>query len=486
MLTVSPVRVRPPAAFVVLVVAGVLLMGAGTGVIVVSLRESGHEFPRRWDRRVEAIAHWVERDRGLTFRHPVEIRFLDDAAYSKVARGDDEKPTVKERKQAADTVAAYRALGLLEGDVDLLESSRDLADSATLAFYNFNEKVVFVRGTKQSVALRVTLAHELTHALQDQHFDLGRITDADSDEAMAFRSLMEGDAVTTEQRYVAQLPDTERTEYEDSSTAASDKAKADIADIPDALAAGFMAQYAIGPPFVGLVEARSGSETPDTDAIDEVIGDPPDSTAFLFHPPDHVAGAKRGKVKAPPRGPARFVADTGVIGAYDLFIQLAERIDPVQAMHAVDGWRADAYVARREDVGGTRRLCVRANLATATNRDGDELRTALEAWAATLPAANSAAVTGSGKQAGFRACDPGPGVRMGATGKASDALAYPAGRLQYMAQAVQAGVPEEDAFCEADVVIGGLPLSDLTASELTDGLQRRVLDLRTKAERVCR
>ena len=473
-------------AFLVLIVVGVLMMGAGAGVMVAAVRsDDAHQYPSRWDPRVEAVARWVERDRGLTFRHPVAVEFLSESRYSKAARGEDDKPTAKDRKAAADTAAAYRALGLLQGNVDLLAASRELFDSGTLAFYDFEKKVVNVRGTKMSVELRVTLAHELTHALQDQHFDLARITVSDSDEVMAVRSLMEGDAVTTEQRYVAELPDAERREYETSSAASSEKAKTDLSDVPDVLSAGFSAQYAIGPPFVSLVEARSRSDSPDTGAIDDVIEDPPDSTAFLFHPPDHVAGASRGKVKAPPRGPKKYVVDDGIIGAYDLFIQLSERIDPVQAMHAVDGWRADSYVTRREEVGGERRVCVRANLATASARDGDELRSALEKWAATLPAASSATVSGQGRQAAFRTCDPGPDAAVGVTGRSSDALAYPAARLQYMAEAVRAGVPEQDAFCEADVVISGLPLDDLTASELSDSLQRRILELRSKAERTC-
>ena len=45
--------------------------------------------------------------------------------------------------------------------------------SDTLAFYDPRTQDVYVRGTDTTApATRVTLAHELTHALQDQHFDL--------------------------------------------------------------------------------------------------------------------------------------------------------------------------------------------------------------------------------------------------------------------------------------------------------------------------
>ena len=49
----------------------------------------------------------------------------------------------------------------------------------TLAYYDPSGEQVFVRGTELTPAVRVTLAHELAHVLQDQHFDLERLADQD-------------------------------------------------------------------------------------------------------------------------------------------------------------------------------------------------------------------------------------------------------------------------------------------------------------------
>ena len=68
--------------------------------------------------------------------------------------------------------AQLRAVGLVAGGVDLLDSVSDLQQSGVLAYYDPKRERITVRGKELDVARRVTLAHELTHALQDQHFDL--------------------------------------------------------------------------------------------------------------------------------------------------------------------------------------------------------------------------------------------------------------------------------------------------------------------------
>src|SRR3546814_7300245 len=64
-------------------------------------------------------------------------------------------------------------------------------------------------------AVTKTLVHELTHALQDQHFDLGKKFDElDNDKegtaAAVYRGLVEGDASRIETAYVASLPTDEQ------------------------------------------------------------------------------------------------------------------------------------------------------------------------------------------------------------------------------------------------------------------------------------
>ena len=71
--------------------------------------------------------------------------------------------------------ATFRALGFIGGNVDLFEVTQQTGEAGVLAFYDFNKKEIVVRGTTLDVSHRATLAHELTHVLQDQHFDIRKI-----------------------------------------------------------------------------------------------------------------------------------------------------------------------------------------------------------------------------------------------------------------------------------------------------------------------
>ena len=63
-----------------------------------------------------------------------------------------------------------RALGLVTGKVDLLGATNEANGAGTLAYYSFEDKQITIRGQRLTPAVRSTLVHELTHALQDQHF----------------------------------------------------------------------------------------------------------------------------------------------------------------------------------------------------------------------------------------------------------------------------------------------------------------------------
>jgi hypothetical protein len=82
---------------------------------------------------------------------------------------------------------------------------KTLATSIDLAFYNQKTKEISVRGTKLDVSHDVTIVHELTHALQDQHFDLRAFEEVDpmSDESVARSALAEGDATLVMTSFLA-------------------------------------------------------------------------------------------------------------------------------------------------------------------------------------------------------------------------------------------------------------------------------------------
>ena len=164
----------------------------------------------------QKYVRFVERHRKLEFEHPVPVKFLDDDAFVKAYQRDDPKITKEDRADAERSAGQLRALGLVEGPVDLIESQKDLAATDTVGFYDQERKALFVRGTDLTdVDVRITLVHELTHALQDQRFDLTRLDDAieTSGEDFALTALVEGDATSVEDDYLYSLPQTDQDAY---------------------------------------------------------------------------------------------------------------------------------------------------------------------------------------------------------------------------------------------------------------------------------
>ncbi|MGD4043970.1 hypothetical protein QT571_22495, partial [Xanthomonas citri pv. citri] len=138
----------------------------------------------------------------------------------------------------------------------------------------------------------------LTHALQDQTFDVVRLLDTDdSERATAIRAVIEGDATAVEQQYVSELPDDQAQAYDDESTGAADDAESDLEGVPDVLTTLFGLPYALGTAFVDLVDAESGGG--DLARIDSVYERMPASTAQLFTARDYFGDVPTAKVDAP-------------------------------------------------------------------------------------------------------------------------------------------------------------------------------------------
>ncbi len=99
----------------------------------------------------------------------------------------------------------YKRLGLLSDDADLDQLLINLYGAGVAAYYRFDNKTMYLVEDGQqelSASDKVAVAHEYTHALEDQHFEIGanRITDlTQGDAALGQLGAVEGDATQTMQ-----------------------------------------------------------------------------------------------------------------------------------------------------------------------------------------------------------------------------------------------------------------------------------------------
>ncbi|TML43590.1 MAG: hypothetical protein E6G27_01350 [Actinobacteria bacterium] len=292
---------------------------------------------------ITELKGFAERTRGLKFVHEVPVSLLDDASFRKRT----EELTATSAASMEKTQKVLRALGLITADVDLGKAVRALYAGAVVGLYDQKNKVLLVRGSQPTPLVRRTLAHELTHALQDQHFTLFRpeLDSRDDESALAFSALVEGDAVRVEQAYQNTMSLADRDQLGREESAQLGQLAPSIPEVLIELV-GF--PYTYGPRYVQSVLSSAGQVR-----LDQAFTSPPTTTEQILHPDRWLAGDPPAPLAQPKADAA--VIDKGVLGelGFDLVLQKVVGVDETRA--ALADWGGDQYVAW--DASG--RTCLR-------------------------------------------------------------------------------------------------------------------------------
>ena len=136
---------------------------------------------------------------------PYEFISRDQFRQDLIALNDQD---VTPEQRAAEERFLKR-MGLLPADADLNALILELYGGSVAAFYRPDTGRFYIIESDQPFGAldEITVAHEYTHALQDQHFDLEgtRITDpSEGDAALAQLAVIEGDATLTMQLWAIQ------------------------------------------------------------------------------------------------------------------------------------------------------------------------------------------------------------------------------------------------------------------------------------------
>jgi hypothetical protein len=350
------VPVHRSTAFVAILTA--IVFGAGVGgAVVVRDREPDRSLLRA----APAVEQFVERARGLTAMKPVEMHLAGSAEFRRRLR----RSGSSDASDIEAATATLVALGLVPADTNLEKETRALLDANVIGFYDTDTKKLYVRGGKASPFTRVTLAHELTHALQDQHFNLKRFDKLKDEAAAATTALIEGDAVRVERDYALQLTNAEKVDYQ----LEAGRLGGSGSDVPQVLEDLLVFPYVAGPTFIDAVARRGGNA-----AVDAVFNDPPTTTEQILHPDRYFDRETAVAVDAPKAGGK--VVDQGQLGEYGIQIILDNAVDDDTAKAAADGWGGDRYVTWHS--GGRDHFA--ANITMDTEREAIELQSALARW----------------------------------------------------------------------------------------------------------
>lgn len=165
---------------------------------------------------VRELARETAAIRGLGFVREVPLRVETQAEVLAHQRAEREGPSKPGDAEVLESRVAT-ALGIVPDGVDLGDAIARLVGAEAQGYYDPDEAVL-VLTEREAAALpalgpagieaRVTVVHELTHALQHQHFPgrvlAGRVQPPDlSDAARARLALLEGDATVVAMEWAA-------------------------------------------------------------------------------------------------------------------------------------------------------------------------------------------------------------------------------------------------------------------------------------------
>lgn len=273
-------RIRP--TFAVFFVTLVTLLCA------VSVASETKIDPAEAKTQAAAIVKQIEELRGLKFKQPVPVEVIDDdrAREYMLARLD----RFGIRSQMNVTGEAYRMLGLLPEGVDLVESMLDVMRDQAGGFYDPDRKTFYLLDDMPPILAPMIIAHELTHALEDQHFDLdGRLKKAlaDDDRLFAIGAVHEGSAMVVMTQFTARQLMTGKTTPADLAAQAEAQAGQQemLKGLPQVLTRQLLGPYLLGASFLtrgNLMQAATGGY-PVEDAA-RAFASGPVSSEQVLHP----------------------------------------------------------------------------------------------------------------------------------------------------------------------------------------------------------
>jgi len=304
--------------------------------------------------------------RGLDFKRPVPTRALDPDEVS-AAVGDELARTLSPEDRAR-AERVYTRLGLLPPGTALGPTMHRLFATQLAAFYDPRTGSLAVAtsaanlgGTEMRMVSAVTgrdllgeliVAHELTHALQDQHWGLPKDPEpgvaTNTDRLLARRALLEGDATWASVATVTggRSDDDTRARIIPQLDKLRGQLAASVPDVPPLLRDTLSFQYTDGTKFVDRLLARGGWAE-----VDRAQADPPTSSEQVLHPERYLAARRdvptpvevTGTKMLEREGFTLTLSDT--LGEAVIRIYASAVLPPAEAARVADGWDGDRLLA---------------------------------------------------------------------------------------------------------------------------------------------
>jgi hypothetical protein len=267
------------------------------------------------------------------------------------SRAEIEQMLIRNLNESAtpeETLAAETAMkkfGLAPADFQLRPFLVKLLTEQVAGYYDPKTQEFYLADWIDLDGQRPVMAHELTHALQDQHFNLRRFEDwpkHDSDAEVAAHALVEGDASFLMMQYVARDPARQLAFFK-SMMSGGATASEQIEQAPRVLREQMLFPYLQGMMWVAQVYKQGGWE-----AVSAAYQNLPKSSEQVLHGEKYTANEAPQKVAvrdlSSALGRGWRMADNDVQGEWGCYVLLDEFLQSMDASkRAAAGWGGDRY-----------------------------------------------------------------------------------------------------------------------------------------------
>jgi hypothetical protein len=224
----------------------------------------------------------VERIRELEFRETPTVNFLTRSEYRDVVNRSFSSADITDADRLHQNTK-FEALFLVGEDTEYFDVAEQNQGGIATAFFVTQDApeiglaegeigIILDDGTLPQLNEQ-TLAHEVTHALQNQQFNTSQFVPRTEDESRALDGLTEGDAHYVEALYQQRC----ESEWDCVTPPGDDSDPPEFANL--GLVLYDLVPYGNGPAFVQQIHQQDGWE-----AVNDLYENPPRTSAQLIHP----------------------------------------------------------------------------------------------------------------------------------------------------------------------------------------------------------
>ncbi len=313
---------------------------------------------------VDDILRFASERTLLPVKHPVKKAMVNRAAVEKYI--DDKFQDDIERKRFERSELVLKKFGMLPRTFDLHTFLVKLLGEQVAGYYDEDTKTINLLDWVELEMQRPVMAHELTHALQDQSFDLGKLTKKNEaiekrgpedpnalikiDEESGCRSaVMEGQAMIVFLDYVlapAGHTVEDSPKFVDLMLSQMDKSEDSplLASAPLLIKEELVFPYSRGMKFIATLLASGGKKLAYTGVLERM----PATSREILEPQEYLAGHRVPPLLLPDVGFLKkdFDAfDAGAMGELDVSILLKQYANAKVAGRLSPEWRGGSYYA---------------------------------------------------------------------------------------------------------------------------------------------